>query len=398
MKYDFDVCPERRNSDCIKWRHYENDVLPLWVADMDFLSPEPVIRALRERVEHGVFGYPESVTGSTGEFSQLSQAILERLERMYGWQVEPEALVFVPGVVTGINLACHALAVPGGNVLVQPPVYPPFLHAASYTGMKRQDAALERLVDGSYAVRQETFEAAITPETRLFILCNPHNPVGRVFTKAELSQMAEICLKAGVTICSDEIHCDLTYRGQKHTPIASIDPEIAQHTITLMAPSKTFNLAGLQCSFAVIQNRELRKQYVHSTKGLMGWVNLMGLTAAMAAYTEGQEWLDQLLVYLEANRDYLYEAVAGHLPGISMVKPEGTYLAWLDCRNAGLPGNPYQFFLEHARVALNDGITFGQGGEGYVRLNFGCPRSILEEALERMGDAMEKVTTGEIIG
>jgi cystathionine beta-lyase len=388
MIYNFDECPPRRASDCAKWRQYAEDVLPMWVADMDFVSPEPVIRALHRRVDHGVFGYPESVNDSTGELASLREAVLERLDRLYGWQVRPEELLFLPGVVTGFNLACHALAAPRGSVLVQPPVYYPFLSAPKTAGMARQDAELEIGADGVYRIGWESFEAAITPETRLFILCNPHNPVGRVFTQDELSRMAEICLRKGVTICSDEIHCDLLYRGQRHFPIASLDPEIAQHTITLMAPSKTFNLAGLQCSIAIIPNRHLRQQYRHATQGLVSWVNLMGLTAALAAYCEGQEWLDQLLVYLEANRDFLYEFVRAELPGISMVKPQGTYLGWLYCRGAGIEGSPYQFFLEKAHVALSDGASFGQGGEGFVRWNFGCSRATLEQALERMKNAL----------
>jgi cystathionine beta-lyase len=388
MFYNFDECPKRRDSDCIKWRHYAEDVLPMWVADMDFASPEPVIRALHERVEHGIFGYPAGVDGRADQLSDLRQLIMERLERLYGWQVEPEALIFLPGVVTGFNLACHALAAPGGNVLIQPPVYFPFLTAAGHAGMARQDALLQRNPDGSYGIDWEGFEAAITPETRLFILCNPHNPVGRVFTREELGRMAEICLRKGVILCSDEIHCDLIYTGHRHTPLASLDPEIARRTITLMAPSKTFNLPGLQCAFAIIPDPELRKQYRLSTKGLVGWVNLMGLTAAEAAYAGGQEWLDQLLAYLEANRDFLFEFVKAELPALSMAKPEGTYLAWLDCREAGIEGNPFKFFLEKARVALADGAMFGSGGEGFVRLNFGCPRATLQESLERMKEAL----------
>jgi cystathionine beta-lyase len=259
--------------------------------------------------------------------------------------------------------------------------------------MSRQDAPLERLANGSYAINWDTFETTITPETRLFIMCNPHNPVGRVFTREELSRMAEICLRKGVTICSDEIHCDLIFSGHKHIPVASIDPEIAQHTITLMAPSKTYNLAGLECSFAIIPDRTLRRQYIHATKGLVSWANLIGLTAAQAAYTKGQEWLDQLLVYLEANRDYLYETIQKDLPRIKMVKPEGTFLAWLDCREAGIHGSPYEFFLQNARVAMNDGASFGQGGEGFVRLNFGCPRPTLEQAVERMKEAVDHINT-----
>jgi cystathionine beta-lyase len=246
--------------------------------------------------------------------------------------------------------------------------------------------------DGSYCIDWQALTGNLTAETRMLLLCNPHNPVGRVFQVAELERMAEICLGHGMIICSDEIHCDLVFSGYQHTPIASLSPEIAQSTITLIAPSKTYNLAGLQCSIAIIQNPEMRKQYLRSKKGLVPWVNLMGLVAAEAAYQHGQEWLEQVLVYLEANRDFLMTFIRQNLPGIQMSVPEGTYLGWLDCRKVGIPGNPAQFFLENARVALNDGAAFGKGGEGFVRLNFGCPRATLQEGLERMRYALHTKT------
>jgi cystathionine beta-lyase len=214
--------------------------------------------------------------------------------------------------------------------------------------------------------------------------------VGRVFGREELEYMAGICLRHGVVICSDEIHCDLIYSGNRHIPIASLSPETAQNTITLMAPSKTFNIAGLECAIAIIQNPDLRQKFHHSYKGLVGGINLMGWVAALAAYRDGQDWLDQVLVYLETNRDFMFDFVMKELPGLRMTRPEGTYLAWLDCRQAGIEGNPYEFFLHNARVALSDGASFGCGGEGFVRLNFGCPRAMLTEALERMKKALLK--------
>lgn len=380
MNYDFSTCPDRRATESEKWRRYPPDVLPLWVADMDFVSPEPVIRALRERVEHGLFGYPH-------EPPELREVIVARLAERYAWHIQPEDIVFLPGVILGFNLACHMVAEPNSGVLFQTPVYPPFRNAAPAAGMVCHDMRLTCEANGYYSVDYDAFEAAITGQTRIFILCNPHNPIGRVFRRDELARMAEICLRHEVVICSDEIHCDLVYAGHSHIPIASLDPEVAGHTITLMAPSKTFNIAGLECSFAVIQEPELRKRYQHATHGLAGGVNVMGWVAALAAYREGQEWLAQLLAYLEANRDYVYDFVQKEMPGVKMFRPEGTYLAWLDCRQLGL-GNPYEFFLQRARVALNDGAAFGQGGEGFVRLNFGSPRSMLSEALERMKAAL----------
>jgi cystathionine beta-lyase len=385
--YDFDTLPDRRPTESNKWNFYPPDVLPMWVADMDFCSPEPVIQALRQRVEHGVFGYPMVFHNRPDENPRLYEAIVAWLAERHGWQVKPEEILLIPGVVVGFNLAAHTLAVPDGAVLVQTPVYEPILYSAKWSGARSQDMTLHCNVDGSYSIDMQAFEAAITPETRLFTLCNPHNPVGRVFHQEELEAMAQVCLRHGVTICSDEIHADLVYPPHRHIPIASLDSEIANHTITLMAPSKTFNLAGLQFAFAVIPNPELRRRYLKANPGLVGWVNLMGLTAAQAAYLHGREWLDQLLPYLEANRDLAVDFVNKELPGVRLRPSEGTYLAWLDCRQAAnrrVAADPYIFFLEEARVALNNGSNYGQGGQGFVRLNFGCPRSMLRQALERM--------------
>lgn len=386
MIYNFDALPNRRSSESLKWGAFPEDVLPMWIADMDFVSPEPVIRALHERVEHGIFGYPM-------ETPELRQVIVDRMADLYRWSIQPEDIILVPGVVKGFNLACLSVASPGGGVLVMPPVYPPILQAPAKTETLRKEAPLVQRADGTYEIGWDEFEAAIHEHTRLFILCNPHNPVGRVFRRDELERMAEICLRQGVVICSDEIHCDLIYRGYHHIPIASMDPEIAQNTITLMAPSKTYNIPGLQCSYAIIPNPELRQKYQNATKGLVSWVNLMGMVAMSAAYRHGQEWLEQVLTYLEHNRDFVFGYLAKECPSIRMVKPEGTYLAWLDCRQSGIEGNCAQFFLEKGKVALEDGSKFGREGEGFVRLNFGCPRSMLAEALERMKHALQAIGT-----
>lgn len=383
MLYDFDRIIDRSPSDSVKWHHYSEGTLPLWVADMDFASPEPVIRALQQRVDHGVFGYGI-------EPPELRPLIVERLQRLYGWEVSPEALIFVPGVVTGFNLAARAVASPGDGVLVQTPVYYPILCAPGNASCTLDEMELTQAPNGLYEVDFDAFEAAITERTRMFILCNPHNPVGRVFCREELVRMAEICLRHDIVICSDEIHCDLLFRGSRHLPIASLNSEIAERTITLMAPSKTYNIAGLHVSVAIVQNRELREDFEAARGGLVPRIDVMGFTAALAAYREGQPWLDGVLRYLEANRDFLHRYVSEHLPGIAMSKPEGTYLAWLDCRQADIPGNPHEFFLQQAKVALNDGATFGQGGEGFVRLNFACPRSTLVEALERMSESLRR--------
>jgi cystathionine beta-lyase len=384
MGADFDRLVERRGSDSKKWQRYGNGVLPLWIADMDFPAPDPVIRALRERVDHGVFGYGV-------EPPELREVLVQRLRTHHIWTVDPEALVFVPGVGTGFNLACQTVAAPGDGVLVQTPIYYPILRAPRNAGCTRDEMELLRAGSGQYTIDWDAFVAAISDRTRIFVLCNPHNPVGRVFRVGELERMAEICLRRNVVICSDEIHCDLVYPGAQHVSIASLDPAIAARSITLMAPSKTFNIPGLLFSVAIIPDRELRQCFEAASRELVPEVNVLGYAAALAAYRHGQAWLDELLIYLEANRDLVTTFVNQQLPGVSMAKPEGTYLAWLDCRGAGIPGVPHDFFLREAKVAVNDGAAFGCGGEGFVRLNFGCPRSLLLEALERMRVALARL-------
>jgi cystathionine beta-lyase len=381
MKNDFDRRLDRRGTNCAKWDLYPEDVLPMWVADMDFRSPEPVVQALRERIDQGVFGYGT-------EPCDLREIIVARLEQCFHWKVAPEALVFLPGVVTGFNLACHTFTAPGDGLLIQTPVYPPILHAHLNSGLRSESVELTRYADGSYELDLHAFEEAITDTTRMFLLCNPHNPVGRVFRQAELENMAEICLRHDLLICSDEIHGDLIYSPNRHVPIASLSTEIAERAITFMAPSKTFNIAGLESSFAIIPNAELRKQFCHGRLGITPEVNVLGMVATRAAYLEGQEWLDEAMAYLTANRAALLGFLQTEMPSISCRAPEGTYLAWLDCRAAGIAGNPSKFFLEKAKVALNAGEDFGKGGEGFVRLNFGCPREMLMEALEKMKAAL----------
>ncbi len=393
MKYNFDQVPDRHLTDSVKWNKYEAGVLPMWVADMDFPVAEPILDYLQRRVSHGIFGYPD-VHPEPGTVSDLQQVLAERMLVRFSWQVAPEEIMLLPGVIVGLNLACHALGEPGAGVMVETPVYPPFFQAPCNADMVLQEAPLAQSADGHYEVDWEAFEAAFTDRTRLFILCNPHNPVGRVFRKDELERMAQVCLSKGVIICSDEIHCDLIFKGHKHIPIASLDREIAQSAITLMSPTKTFNIAGLQCSFAIVQNEGLRQKLEQSMRGLVLWVNLIGRGTALAAYRDGQDWLDQVLAYLESNRDFLADYVQARLPGITFVKPEGTYLAWLDCRKTEIQGNPCEFFLKEARVAFNDGASFGKGGEGFVRLNFACTRQVLAEALDRMREALGRATAG----
>ncbi len=379
---NFDQPIDRRATPSIKWRAYDPDVLPLWVADMDFPSPEPVIQALRERVAHGVFGYEDAPF-------ELHAVICARLRKLYRWDVSPEALVFVPGVVPGFSLAAQAFVAPDHALMIQTPVYSPILHAAAMAGVSSAAMPLTLCGSGEYEIDFDMFARTVADNVQMFLLCNPHNPVGRVFTESELASMAELCLKQRALICSDEIHGDLLFRGHCHRPIAALAPEIEAQTITLMAPSKTFNIAGLHCAFAVIPNPDLRRRFEAARRGVLGSVNALGFTAALAAYRDGQSWLDSMLLYLEDNRDALADYVARFLPGVKMRKPEGTYLAWLDCRAAGIGASPAGFFLDHARVALNEGASFGADGAGFVRLNFGCPRAMLMEGLERMRAALE---------
>jgi len=383
MKYNFDITPDRRGSDSLKWNFFDPDVIPMWMADMDFPSPEPVIHALHERVDHGVFGYPRVP-------EELINLTIQRLEEHYQWIVNPQELDFFLGVVIGLNVTCQMVKEPNAGVLTHTPVYHPILAANIKTGLLGQQNELVHQSDGSYKIDFDAFEAAITPDTKLFILCNPHNPVGKAFTHYELERLAEICLRHNLIICSDEIHHDFIYSGNKHTPIASLDQEIAKITITLLAPHKTYNIAGLNCAIAIIQDPELMKRFQTVRKSLVYGVNVMGLAATVAAYREGQEWLEQLLIYLEGNRDYLYNRIHEDFPGVKMWKPEATYLAWLDFRTIGLDREPCDFFIKEAKVGMSDGLGFGKQGKGFTRLNFGCSRELLKEALDRMKVAMPR--------
>jgi cysteine-S-conjugate beta-lyase len=382
MKYDFDEIIERRDTDSIKWGIYPADVIPLWVADMDFRSADPIIRALKQRVEHGVFGYSRPSRA-------LVSALRDRLQRLYEWEISEQEVIFLPGIVTGLNIALQTFAGGGEGVLVQPPVYFHFLRDPLHHGRVLQDPSLVKNGD-SYEIDFDLFESAITSDTRIFILCNPHNPVGRVYTKVELEKIAEICLRHRLIICSDEIHCDLVYPPYHHIPIATLSPEVEAKTITLMAPSKTYNIAGLDCGYAIIKDAGLRRQWRDLSYGIIPGVNIMGHTAALAALNEGQEWLQQVLAYLEGNRDFLFKFIHERMPDIQVCRMEATYLAWMDCSGMGIK-RPSDFFLKKAAVALSDGEEFGKGGTNFVRLNFACPRKILSQALEQMEASLKNL-------
>jgi cystathionine beta-lyase len=388
MSYDFDRVIDRRGTNSTKWKLYGPDVLPLWVADMDFPAPEPVKETLGCAVEHGIFGY---------EFPTklLRETVAARMEKLYGWRVTPEAVVAIPGVIAGFVAAANAVCGAGEGVLIQPPVYPPFLSVHEKAGLVRQFAPLKYTAhnhDIRYEIDWNAFENGLNSSgahTGMFLLCNPHNPSGKVFSHADLVRMAELCLKNGTAICSDEIHSELLLGGAQHIPLANLSPEIADRTITLVAPSKAFNVAGLYCAFAIIPDPDLLARYKKITERMTMHLNSLGLVAAQAAYSGACDgWLKDLLMYLEGNRDFLVDFVQAEFSGIRITVPEATYLAWLDCRELNLLPSPHKFFLEQAKVALNDGAEFGPGGEGFVRLNFGCPRKTLEEALGRMKQAL----------
>jgi cysteine-S-conjugate beta-lyase len=377
--FNFDEVMELAGTSSAKWEKYRGrDIIPLWLADMDFRSPPAVIEALQRRVEQGVFGYPSVPR-------ELVDAILSMLLAAYGWQVEAEWLVWLPGLVPGLNVVCRAAADRGDEVLTAVPVYPPFLSAPRLSERLLSTVPLAR-ESGRWTWDFQQLEAAISPRTRAFLLCNPHNPVGRVYSRAELSRLAEICHRHDLTICSDEIHCGLILDPDKvHVPTATLDPAIARRTITLMSPSKTFNLPGLGCAWAIIPDEELRQKFKETMDGIVPGVNILGYVACLAAYRDGSQWLAALLEYLRKNRA-LVETAINRMPGLSMSHVEGTYLGWIDTRGTGI-GEPVKFF-ERAGVGLGDGAAFG--GPGFVRLSFACPRSRLTEALTRMAGAMEK--------
>jgi cysteine-S-conjugate beta-lyase len=379
--FDFDGVIDRRGTQSLKWDKYgDKDILPLWVADTDFKAAPAIIDALHQRIDHGVFGYSRPSP-------RLVRLILERMQSLYDWQVEAEWLLFMPGVVPGLNFACKAWCHPDKSVITPTPVYYPFLHAPEHNDRRVSHLPMQLVAD-RWLPDFEQLEC-LAADADLLLLCNPHNPGGTVFSRSELERIADIAERHQLIVCSDEIHCDLLLdKEARHIPFASISNSAAQRSAVLMAPSKTFNIPGLCCSFAIIPNTELRQKLQQSMRGLMADNNLLGFTAAEAAYADGASWLESQLNYLRENRDLVMQEL-GTLDGVKIAKIEATYLAWIDVSALKL-GNPIAAF-ETGGVGLSPGAQFGDGN--FIRLNFGCSRQLLTEALHRMRQVILKHTS-----
>ena len=389
MKYNFDEIIPRKNSDCLKYDKLQemfgtDDALSMWIADMDFRTPPFVIEALRRRLDHEVLGY-------TFCSPQWKPAIQNWVSRHYGWDVKEEEIGFVGGIVPAISFAVQCFTAPNDKILIQPPVYHPYHHVVKDLGRTLVYNPL-RLVNGQFEMDFEDLERKIAG-CKLFLLCNPHNPGGRVWNADELVRIADICAKNDVIVISDEIHCDMALTGYKHTVFATVSEAAAQNSVTLMAASKTFNIAGLKSSYHIIQNEALRKQYSeYLTRSELDTAHLFATTAVAVAYNEGDEWLAQMLQYVEENIAFLDKYLKENMPKISFIRPQASYLVFLDARELGMPQERLvEFFLKEAKVAMNDGTMFGQEGAGFMRMNLGCPRATLQQALEQIKAAYDRL-------
>jgi cystathionine beta-lyase len=397
LKYNFDQFCERNQTDCLKWDMMESifgsgDLIPLWVADMDLPVAKPIIDALEKRVEHPFYGYTQPGSG-------VINSVVERMKRKFDWNIKPEWIVFTPGVVPALHVAVRSLTHPGDEVILQEPAYHPFFPVVTNSGCKIVNNGL-KLVKGRYEMDFENLEAKFQPKTRpngpgrikTIIFCNPHNPVGRLWKRDEIIRMGETVINNGSVVISDEIHCEILFKGHKHTPFASISKEFEQNSIVCMSPSKTFNLAGLEVSSIIIPNKKLRENFINTRSGIVPNPNLFGYTAMEAAYRYGDDWLEQVLEYLQGNLNYLKDYFAKNVPHIKVIEPEGTYLIWLDCRDLCMDNNVLSSFMrKKARVGLEDGFIFGESGSGFMRMNIACPRYILKEALIRIETAVDRL-------
>jgi cystathionine beta-lyase len=391
MKYDFNQVCNRKKTNCIKWDFVpflfgHDDVLPMWVADMDFPVAPPIVEALKRRAAHEFYGY-------TAAGADVIQSVIDRMWNKYAWKIEPGWIVFTPGIVSALNIAVRMLTHPGDEIVLQEPVYYPFFPAVTSGGCRIVNNQLQ-LINGRYEMDFDDLERrfqdrdSIIPvphRIKAIMLCNPHNPVGRVWSSEDLTRLGDIALKHGAVVISDEIHCELLFNGRRHKPFASISRAFEQNSITCMSPSKTFNLAGLEISAIIIPDEKLRRNFSDTRSGIVPEPNLFGFTAMEAAYRYGDEWLEQLLDYLQGNLDFLLQYFADRIPQIKVIKPQGTYLVWLDCRDLGMDDITLRSFMrDKVKVGLDDGFLFGSGGSGFQRMNIACPRPVLEEALRRI--------------
>lgn len=384
----FDEIIDRLGTNSVKWDARERifgsgDVLPLWVADMDLPCPPEVVQAIEARAKHPIYGYP-------GDNGALFEAAKGWVARRFGAEVDTDWMVAIPGVVPGIQVAINAFTKPGDKVIIQPPVYPPFFSTSEELGRRIVENPLKR-VDGKYVMDFDDLRKKIDQRTKLFVLCSPHNPIGQVWSREDLLQLGEICAEKGIMIIADEIHSDLVYEKGAHTPFYTLSEQLANQSVTFISGSKTFNLAGLFTSIAIIKNRKLRNEFrVTANKMGLNHINLFGIVASTAAYNHGDQWLDELLDYLHENAVMIRHFLSERIPEIKMTIPEATYLAWLDFRELGLYGQELRnFLIREAKVGLNDGFQFGKQGDGFCRMNFGCPRSVLKEALQRIEKAVQ---------
>ncbi|MBW4437530.1 MAG: PatB family C-S lyase [Pleurocapsa minor GSE-CHR-MK-17-07R] len=377
-----------REFDGVKWNFFAPDVLPLWVADTDFYSPRPVIAALHRLTEHGMFGYAM-------DSKDLREVIAARMRNRYGVSAATaERVLLLPNLVSGLNIAAFIAGAQGSGILLNSPIYPPFLSSVAHQGQRLVDVPLvSSVTDGvlRYEMDFDAIEAAITPDTRMWLFCNPHNPVGRSYTRAELERVAEIALRHNLLVVSDEIHSDLHFDGRTHNALASLSPEIAARTITLNAPSKAFNIPGLGLGYAVITDEALFTAFQTRAWMTGQHTSAFGMVGALSAYTECGHYLEEVMPYLQANRDVLVDYLHENMPGLPVTIPDATYLAWVDCRSLPLPEgtSPAQYFIDTGKVGFNDGAAFGEAGKGFVRINFGCSRETLMDALERMRAAVQ---------
>jgi cystathionine beta-lyase len=398
MKYNFDLKCDRSNTNCVKWDAVKDmfgrdDVIPMWVADMDFPAARPIVAALKKRAAHEFYGY-------TKPGQELIDAIVNRMQRKFNWKIRPEWIVFTPGVIPALSAAVRAVTRPGDEIILQEPVYFPFFSVVTQNGCKIINNALK--FDGKrYSMDLRDLENKFRPaasshmthsRAKAIIFCNPQNPIGRLWTKAETARMGEIVIRNGGIVISDEIHCEILYKGYRHTPFAAISEEFAQNSVVCMAPSKTFNLAGLHASCIIIPNKKLRDSFSDQLAAIVPGPNVFGLIAMEAAFRDGDEWLGQMLDYLDGNLKITMDYFAKRIPKIKVIKPQGTYLLWLDCRGLCLDNQALSTFMrEQARVGFDDGFLFGAAGSGFERMNIACPRVILLEALSRIEQAVNSL-------